>query len=75
MRTANLPVNGYMCSFDVVSLFTNVPLNEIEICADALFRNDAIDMVLTTLSEESFKELMRLATSGVEFSFDDVMYR
>ena len=31
-------------------------------------------MVLTTLSEESFKELMRLATSGVEFCFDDVVY-
>ena len=76
VRTVNLPVNGYMCSFDIVSLFTNVPLNEvIEICADALFRNDAIDMVLTTLSEESFKELMRLATSRVEFSFDDVLYR
>ena len=46
-----------------------------DICADALFRNDIIDMELTTLTEDSFKELMRLATSGVEFSFDDKIYR
>ena len=37
--------------------------------------NDNIDMELTTLTEDSFKELMRLATSGVEFSFNDKIYR
>ena len=47
----------------------------IDICADALFRNDNLDMELTTLTEDSFKELMRLATSGVEFSFHDKIYR
>ena len=76
VRSARLPTDGYMCSFDVVSLFTNVPLEEvIDICADALFRNDNIDLELTTLTEDSFKELMRLATSGVEFSFNDKIYR
>ena len=65
-----------MCSFDVVSLFTNVPLEEvIDIWADALFRNDNIDKELTALTEDSFKEPMRLATSGVEFSFNDKIYR
>ena len=54
----------------------NVRVEEgIDICADALFRNDNIDMELTTLTEGSFKELMRLATSGVEFSFNDKIYR
>ena len=76
VKTSGLSRNGYMCSFDVVSLFTNVPLAEvIDICADALFRNDDIDPEITTLSEASFKELMRLATSGVEFSFNGTMYR
>ena len=76
VRSARLPTDGYMCSFDVVSLFTNVPLEEvIDICADALFRSDNIDMELTTLTEDSFKELMRLATSGVELSFNDKIYR
>ena len=51
VRSARLPTDGYMCSFDVVSLFTNVPLEEvIDICADVLFRNDNNDMELTTLT-------------------------
>ena len=32
-------------------------------------------MELTPLTEDSYKELMRLATSGVEFSFSDKIYR
>ena len=65
-----------MCLFDVVSFFTNVPLEEvINICADALYRNDDIEPVITTLTESSFKELMRLVTSGVEFSFNGTMFR
>ena len=65
-----------MCSYDVVSLCTNVPLGEgIDICADALYRNDEIDPVITTHTEDSFRELMRLATSEVEFSFNGEMYR
>ena len=76
IRAKKLPLNGYMCSFDVVSLFTNVPLEEvINICADALYRNDDIEPVITTLTENSFKELMRLVTSGVEFSFNGAMFR
>ena len=76
IRAKKLPLSGYMCSFDVVSLFTNVPLEEvINICADALYRNDDIEPVITTLTESSFKELMRLVTSGVEFSFNGAMFR
>ena len=76
IREKKLPLSGYMCSFDVVSLFTNVPLEEvINICADALYRNDDIEPVITTLTESSFKELMRLVTSGVEFSFNGTMFR
>ena len=58
-----------MCSFDVVSLFTNVSLEEtIDICANALYRND--DAEPTALSEDSFRTLLRTVTSGVEFSFN-----
>ena len=66
IRKSGVPRDGYMCSFDVVNLFTSVPLAEvIDICADALYRNNEIEPVTTTLSEDSFRELMRLATSGV----------
>ena len=31
----------YMCSFDIVSLFTNIPLSEtIQICLDSLYRDE-----------------------------------
>ena len=76
IRKIGVPRDWYMCSFDVVNLFTSVPLAEvIDICADALYRNDDIEPVTTTLSEDSFRELMRLATSGVEFSFNETMFR
>ena len=65
-----------MCSFDIVSLFTNVPLKEvIDICAQALYRNKSISPVPPSLSEKSFRELLEKVTSGVEFSFNGVMYR
>ena len=60
----------------MVSLFTNVPLEEtIDICADALYRNDDVEPMITTLTEDSFRKLLRMVTSGVEFSFNDIMYR
>ncbi|XP_046848123.1 uncharacterized protein LOC124441700 [Xenia sp. Carnegie-2017] len=65
--------NLTMCSFDVTSLFTNVPLEEtIEICAQNLFHSDT---TLPDMSENAFRELMMAATKGVEFSFDDTMYK
>ena len=76
VKSAQLSSNGFMCSFDVVSLFTNVPLKEvIDICADAIYRNDDIEIDVTTLCEQSFRSLMEFATSGVEFSFDGIMYK
>ena len=62
-----------MCSFDVSSLFTNVPLDEtIKICADALYDNLESQ---PCIPKEVFVELMHSATSTVEFSFDNIIYR
>ena len=37
------PENSFMCSFDVLSLFTNIPLEEtITICLETLYRDCAI---------------------------------
>ena len=68
------PEDSFMCSFDIKSLFTNVPLNEtISICADYLY-SDAVPTV-PSFSRDHFVSLMHWATSSVEFSFNGIMYQ
>ena len=65
--------SAFMCSFDVVSLFTNVPIDEtIQICLDTLYRSD---IKPPSISEGVLKKLLLKATRGVEFSYNDKMYR
>ena len=62
------PSSVFLCSFDISSLFTNVPLAEtIEICANALYNDDSMT---SSFPRNIFVELMQLATSSVEFSFN-----
>ena len=64
---------SFLCSFDVCSLFTNVPLDEtIDICAKALYDGQ---LPTPIISKNIFIELMKIATSSVEFSFNNIMYR
>ena len=67
------PAKTFLCSFDISSLFTNVPLDEtIEICADALYRGH---LDCPPIPEDTFRELMLIAARGVEFSFNNQMYK
>ena len=62
----------FLCSFDISSLFTDVPLAEtIQICADTLYDGDLLP---PQFSKEIFIELMNIATTYAEFSFNNVMY-
>ena len=62
----------YMVSYDVCSLFTNVPVREtISITADYLY--DECDQ-RPSISKDTFKKLMELATVGVKFIFGDSLY-
>ena len=73
IKELKIPRNAHMASFDIKSLFTNVPVEEtINICAQELYHSD---LEKPKIKEESFKELIKKVTTGVEFSFDDVMYR
>ena len=63
----------FMESLDVVSLFTNIPLEEtIDICASILFENTE---KVEGLSKIEFKELLFLATKESYFIFNGKLYR
>ena len=63
----------YLCSFDISSLFTNVPLKEmIGICAEALYKDPSST---PPILQAVFNEVTDSATSSAEFSFNDTMYK
>ena len=62
--------NTCVATFDVKSLFTNVPLKEvIDICTDKLYL-----ITKPTLRKENFVKLLKIATCDVRFSFNNEMY-
>ena len=74
IQNCNLePAKTFLCSFDISSLFTNVPLDEtIEICAGTFYRGH---LHCPPIPEDTFRELMLIATRGVEFSLSNQMYK
>ena len=64
----------FLVSFDVISLFTNIPLDEtISICADFLYRGPSIASL--PFPETVFIELIGIATKSVSFSFNETIFR
>ena len=62
----------FLCFFDVSSLFANVALKEtINICANAL--NDS-NLPKPLFPQKIFTELVEIATTVVECSFNEVLY-
>lgn len=73
LRSTAVNQNLSMCSFDMRSLFTNIPLQEvITICIDDLFAND---IHVQGIEKEILQESLTFATTDVQFSFDDAAYR
>ena len=73
MQNLDIDPNVYMCSFDVSSLLTNVPLDEtIKICSEALYDDSDLQPLIP---KDVFVQLMKSATSSVEFSFNNTMYK
>ena len=74
INSTKLDKSSFLCSFDIKSLFTNVPLEEtINICADTLYNDPTIEP--PPFNREEFITLIKFATMDIEFSFDEVMYR
>ena len=63
----------YMVSFDVASLFTNIPLNEtIDLCVDKLYHGKK---KVKGLLKRHCKKLLTLSTKSSCFMFNNVYYR
>ena len=61
--------NSLLHSFDIVYLYTNVPLDEtITICADILYCRQ---MNPTSVPENVFLTLIHIVTKCVQFSFNN----
>ena len=64
--------NLYMVSYDVESLFTNIPLEEtINICILELFKNCNL---VEGIGRENFKKLLELSVKNSYFIFDKKFY-
>ena len=62
-----------MTSFDIESLFTNIPIEEtINIWDDKIFENNT---KVNNLTKESFRSLLELATLDSCFIFDGKCYK
>ena len=65
--------SSYMISYDIKSLFTNIPVVEvIEICVKVLYHSE---LKHPQMPESVCKEMLHMAVLGVEFSFDSKMYK
>ena len=73
LKNVSLPNDFYMCSFDVQSLFTNVPLDEtINICCDLLF---SISDVFLGMNKSVFKNLLSICVKNFYFLFNGILYK
>ena len=62
-----------MASFDIQSLFTNIPLDEaINICADSIYVNNGS---FFSLSIDKFKKFLQLAVKDVLFIFNNKLFK
>ena len=61
-----------MASFDIKSLFTNIPLTEtLNLCAQSLYRNQTH---VNNLSKKSFYKLLKITMYESFFIFDGKFY-
>ena len=73
IRSKNIPEGYELVSFDVVSLFTKVPLEDtIELILNKVYVDK---LIKTKFKREEMKKLLQICTKEMHFSFNDVIYR
>ena len=71
-KTEHIPNDHLLVSFDVKSLFTNVPLDEtIKIILNRIYEENEIS---TDITKSEMKELLNLCTKSVHFAFEGNIY-
>ena len=72
IKKEHIPNDHLLVSFDVKSLFTNVPLDQtIEIILNRVYKKNEIS---TDMTKSEMKELLNLCTKSVHFTFDGNIY-
>ena len=72
MKNTKAPEDYVMVSFDVVSLFTNVPLKQtIEIILKKVYDER---LIKTKIPRKRMEKLLYLCTQGTPFTFNEKMY-
>ena len=72
IKREHIPNDHLLVSFDVKSLFTNVPLDEtIEIILNRIYDKNEIS---TDIRKSEIKELLNLCIKSVHFTFDGNLY-
>ena len=71
--SVKFPHQFFMASFDVKSLFTNIPLNEtVEICVNEIER---LKLFPNDFTAQEFRSLLEVATKVSVFVFNNQFYR
>ena len=73
LRGRSIPAEYEMVSFDVVSLFTSVPLDfTIDLILEKIYRDRVIE---TKLKREELRNLLKICTKEMHFSFNGEIYK
>ena len=73
IRQKTIPQDFELISFDVVSLFTSVPLDfTINLILDKIYRDK---LIKTKLKRGEMKKLLETCTKEMHFSFNGIIYR
>ena len=72
IKTNTVPRGYHLISFDVISLFTIVPLDvAIDIVLKLIYNNREINK---TINKREMKELIKLCTKVLHFKFKETTY-
>lgn len=70
----NRRASGFLVSYDVSSLYTNVPISEsISILCDKIFDNSTTEF--HGFNKADFKQLLELTLNNSYFFFDNILYK